>query len=188
VDALIVHDLDRGYHGEAFDRHMADLTGSGLARLHRLKAEGEISAVGMGINRLDDFAEVAGWIEVDFFLVAMPYTLVDQGALRGPMARCLERGIRVVVGAPFASGLLADPSAPGITYDYAPASEEMRAKALAIEAVCRRHGVPLMAAALRFPLAHPAVVSVIPGAVSPAQARQNATNAGREIRASCGGL
>lgn len=181
IDALIVHDLDRGYHAGAFERHMGDLTGSGLARLHRLKAEGEISAVGMGINRLEDFEAVAGWIEVDFFLVAMPYTLLNQEALHGPMARCVERGISIVVGAPFASGLLTNPSAPGLTYDYGPTPDAVRAKALAIEAVCKRHGAPLMAAALQFPLAHAAVVSVIPGAVSPGQARQNAENAGRQI-------
>jgi D-threo-aldose 1-dehydrogenase len=176
VDALIIHDLDRDYHGRAFDGHMKDLTGSGLAYLHRLKADGVISAVGMGMNTLADFTAIAPWIEVDFFLVALPYTLADQAALRGPMADCLRRGIKVVIGAPFASGLLANPSAPGVMYAYAPASPEMVAKARAIEAVCQRHGIPLPAAALQFPLLHAAVVSVIPGAVSGAQVTQNAAN------------
>lgn len=181
VDALIVHDLDRGYHGAACDHHMRDLTGSGLDYLHRLKADGEISAVGMGINALDDFARVADWIAVDFFLVAMPYTLLDQTALHGPMARCAERDVAIVIGAPFASGLLADPAAAGALYNYAPATDDIRAKALAIEAVCLRHGVSLRAAALQFPLFHRAVISVIPGAVSPAQARENAENMRRTI-------
>jgi D-threo-aldose 1-dehydrogenase len=176
IDALIVHDLDRDYHGAAFDGHMKALTGSGLAYLHRLKAEGVISAVGMGMNTLEDFTAIAPWIEVDFFLVAMPYTLADQAALRGPMAECLRRGIKVVIGAPFASGLLANPSAPGVMYAYQPAGVEMVAKAKAIEAICARHEVPLGAAALQFPLLHPAVVSVIPGAVSGAQVTQNAAN------------
>ncbi len=176
VDALIIHDLDRDYQGAAFDGHMKALTGSGLAYLHRLKADAVISAVGMGMNTLADFTEIARWIEVDFFLVALPYTLADQAALRGPMADCLRRGIKVIIGAPFASGLLAAPSAPGVMYAYQPASREMVAKALAIEAVCLRHGVPLAAAALQFPLLHPAVVSVIPGAVSAAQVRANAAN------------
>jgi len=181
VDALIIHDLDRDYHGPAFDGHMQALTGSGLAYLHRLKADGQISAVGMGMNTLSDFTEIAPWIEVDFFLVAMPYTLADQAALHGPMADCARRGIKVIIGAPFASGLLANPSAPGVMYAYAPASAEMVTKARAIETVCARHGVPLAAAALQFPLLHPAVVSVIPGAVSAAQARQNAENVARPI-------
>jgi D-threo-aldose 1-dehydrogenase len=176
VDALIIHDLDRGYHGAAFDGHMNALTGSGLAYLHRLKNEGVISAVGMGINTLEDFTAIAPWIEVDFFLVALPYTLADQAALHGPMADCVRRGIKVVIGAPFASGLLANPSAPGVMYAYQLASAEMIAKAKAIETVCLRHGVPLAAAALQFPLLHPAVVSVIPGAVSAAQVTQNAAN------------
>jgi D-threo-aldose 1-dehydrogenase len=176
VDALVIHDLDRGYHGPAFDGHMNALTGSGLGYLHRLKAEGVISAVGMGMNTLEDFTAIAPWIEVDFFLVAMPYTLVDQAALQGPMADCARRGIKVVIGAPFASGLLANPSAPGVMYAYQPASAEMIAKAKAIETVCARHGVPLAAAALQFPLLHPAVVSVIPGAVSAVQVAQNAAN------------
>jgi D-threo-aldose 1-dehydrogenase len=181
VDALVIHDLDQGYHKDAYDGHMRDLTGSGLAALHRLKAEGEISAVGMGINALEDFERVAGWIEVDFFLVAMPYTLLDQAALYGAMKRCEERGVKVVIGAPFASGLLTDPSAPGLMYGYGPVPEEVRARALAIEEVCRAHDVPVMAAALQFPLMHPAVVSVIPGAVTPDQVRQNAENVGRPI-------
>ena len=176
VDALIIHDLDRDYQGAAFDGHMTALTGSGLAYLQALKAEGVISAVGMGMNTLADFTAIAPWIEVDFFLVALPYTLADQAALHGPMADCTRRGIKVVIGAPFASGLLADPSAPGVMYAYAPASAEMLAKARAIEAVCLRHRVTLAAAALQFPLLHPAVVSVIPGAVSAAQVRANAAN------------
>jgi D-threo-aldose 1-dehydrogenase len=176
VDALIIHDLDRDYHGAAFEGHMAALTGSGLAFLHRLKAEGVISAVGMGMNTLADFTAIAPWIAVDFFLVALPYTLADQAALHGPMADCARRGIKVVIGAPFASGLLANPSAPGVMYAYRPAEPAMIAKARAIEAACRHHGVPLAAAALQFPLLHPAVVSVIPGAVSGAQATQNAAS------------
>jgi D-threo-aldose 1-dehydrogenase len=181
VDALIIHDLDRDYHGAAFDGHMAALTGTGMAYLHRLKAEGVISAVGMGMNTLADFAAIAPWIEVDFFLVALPYTLADQAALHGPMADCARRGIKVVIGAPFASGLLADPSAPGVMYAYAPASPEMVARARAIQSVCARYNVPLAAAALQFPLLHPAVVSVIPGAVSAAQVTQNATNSALQI-------
>ena len=183
VDALVIHDLDRGYHGEAYGPHLAELTGSGLDRLHRLKADGEIGAVGMGINALGDFEALAPWIEVDFFLVAMPYTLLDQAALHGPMAACVERGIPVVVGAPFASGLLADPSDPGLRYNYAAPPEAVRTRALAIEAVCARHGVPLMAAALQFPLLHPAAVSVIPGASKPEHVRQNSANAETPIAA-----
>lgn len=174
IDLLVIHDLDAGYHGADYDRHLRDLTDSGLPALQRLKAEGEISAVGMGINALDDFARVADWIDLDVFLVAMPYTLLDQAALHGPMASCERRGIRVIVGSPFCSGVLTNPSDPALTYGYRPVPESVRARALAIEAACREHGVPLKAAALQFPLLHPAVVAVIPGAVAPDQVRENA--------------
>lgn len=176
LDALIIHDLDQGYQGAAFDAHLAALTTSGLPYLHSLKAAGDIAAIGMGINDLAAFTHFAPWIDVDFFLVAMPYTLLDQSSLHGPMTRCLERGIRVIVGSPFASGLLTNPSNPDLTYNYAPASEAIRARAMAIDATCRAHNIPLMAAALQFPLLHPAVVSVIPGAITPDQVRQNAIN------------
>jgi D-threo-aldose 1-dehydrogenase len=176
VEALIIHDLDRGYHGAAYDGHLRALTDTGLPRLQAMKAAGLISAVGMGMNALDDFAALSPWIDVDFFLVAMPYTLLDQAALHGPMTDCLRRGISVVIGAPFASGLLTNPANPALTYGYGPVPEAIRTKALKIQAECTAHGIPLMAAALQFPLLHPAVVSVIPGAVTPDQVRQNAAN------------
>lgn len=175
VDALVIHDLDRDYHGAAWQGHMNALTGSGLAYLHRLKAAGEISAIGMGINTTEDFAVVADWIDVDFFLVAMPYTLADQPALHGPMATCLRRGIKVVIGAPFASGLLTDPDNPAVTYAYGPVPGDLRARARSIRETCARHDVPLKAAALQFPLLHPAVISVLPGATTPAEVKENAS-------------
>lgn len=183
IDALVIHDLDAPHHGKAMDEHVAQLFGSGFDYLHSLKTDGAIAAVGMGINRIEEFTKFAADAPVDFFIVAMPYTLLDQGALKGPMARCIERGIRVIVGAPFASGLLTDPSRRDATYGYQPVEDQMRQKALAIEAVCRNHGVPLNAAALQFPLMHPAVVSVIPGATSAAHVRANVAAAKQPISA-----
>jgi len=174
LDALVVHDLDELYHPQGLDRHEADLRDSGLPFLHDLKRRGEIAAIGIGINRLAEFERFAGTIDVDFFLVAMPYTLLDQTSLHGPMARCIERGVKVVVGAPFASGILTDPSDPAARYNYRPAEPDIREKALAIDAVCRRHDVPIAAAALQFPLLHPAVVSVVPGANTAGQVSANA--------------
>lgn len=181
VEALIIHDLDQGYHKAAYDGHLKALVDGGLPKLQAMKAEGLISAVGMGMNALEDFTALAPWIEVDFFLVAMPYTLLDQAALHGPMVECLRRGIKVVIGAPFASGLLTNPSAPDLTYGYGPVPDDIRARALAIEVQCLAHGVSLMAAALQFPLLHPAVVSVIPGAVTADQVRQNAASIARPV-------
>ncbi|MEE9322166.1 MAG: aldo/keto reductase [Granulosicoccus sp.] len=176
VDAVVIHDLDQGYHGDNYDKHIADLTDSGLKWLHELKQQGQISAIGIGINACEDFARLVDWIDVDFFLVAMPYTLIDQDALTGPMASCEAKGKRIIIGAPFASGLLTNPADANVLYNYAPASLAIRDKALRINAVCLRHDVPLMAAALQFPLLHPAVTAVIPGATTAAQASHNMAN------------
>lgn len=175
-DALVIHDLDRGHHGERFERHLDDLLSSGLPRLQAMQAEGAIGAIGMGMNDLSDFETLASRVDVDFFLVAMPYTLLDQRALRGPMRTCLERGIGVVIGAPFASGILATNDVAG-TYGYGEAASDVRERAEAIARLCARHDVPLPAAALRFPRLHPAVRAIIPGATRPEHVRANVANA-----------
>ncbi len=181
IDALIIHDLDRRHHGDAMAGHVDQLMGSGQAFLHGLRKAGDIGLVGMGINATEDFAFFVDKVDVDFFLVAMPYTLLDQAALHGPMRRCIERGIGVIIGAPFASGLLADHTNANATYGYAAAADDKRRKAAAIAAVCTRHDVPIRAAALQFPMLHPAVISIIPGAMTPEQVIDNAANARRPI-------
>jgi D-threo-aldose 1-dehydrogenase len=118
---------------------------------------------------------------IDVFLVAMPYTLLDQPALAEELPLCLERGASVVIGAVFASGILALGPAEGALYAYKPAEQEVLERSRRIEAVCARHGVPLAAAALQFPLHHPAVASVIPGPNSPAQVRDNLLHMRRAI-------
>ena len=151
-----------------------------LARLKLLAEQDEIDTVIVAFS--DHLGRLMGKrFDVDFFLVAMPYTLLDQSVLDGPMATCLERGISVIVGAPFASGILATPSDPNVTYNYVPPTAEIREKALRIEAVCKQHGVPLMAAALQFPLKHPAVVSVLPGARTATQLREIVQNSQHKI-------
>jgi D-threo-aldose 1-dehydrogenase len=99
--------------------------------------------------------------------------LLDQKSLGGGLATCVERGISVVVGAPFASGILVRGSRSDAAYGYATAPEAVREKVRRIEAVCNAHGVALPAAALQFPLAHPAVVSIIPGAARAAEVTEN---------------
>ncbi len=181
IDALIIHDLDQGYHGDKFARHFANLNESGLSYLKQLKKSGEISSFGMGINALVDFEYFAERLPVDFFLVAMPYTLLDQDALNSAMKVCLERNIKIVIGAPFASGLLADPTNPDILYNYGPVPEDKRKRAMDLACLCAEFDVPLMAAALQFPLFHPAVCSIIPGAITGDQVSGNAKNFNRAI-------
>jgi D-threo-aldose 1-dehydrogenase len=173
VDALLVHDLDESIHGDRYKDHLAALVESGMRALEELKASGDIKAIGMGINTGHALEKIAPSVELDFVLVAMPYTLLDQASLHTGMAACAARGISVIIGAPFASGILATGPNGNARYGYAVASAEVQAKVRELQATCREHGVSLPAAALQFPLAHPSVVSIIPGAARPSEITQN---------------
>lgn len=167
VDMLAIHDIDVSYHGssDVVDRHFEELTrGGGWRALEELKRSGDIRGIGCGVNQLGTVPEILDRGEVDFFLVAMPYTLLDQGALDEEFPLCLQRGVSVVIGAVFASGILATGPSQNASYGYTSAPEEIRLKAQRIQRVCEAHGVTLQAAALQFPLFHPAVAAIIPGA------------------------
>ncbi len=174
VDALVIHDLDPAFHDpETLAAHENDLISTGMKALEELKAAGEIQAVGMGINQKESLADLAQKVDLDFALVAMPYTLIDQDSLHAGMADCLKKGVSVIIGAPFASGILATGSGGDSKYNYGAASDAVQAKVGKIEAVCAAHDVSLQAAALQFPLAHPAVTSIIPGAARREEIEQN---------------
>jgi D-threo-aldose 1-dehydrogenase len=177
VDALLIHDLDTGYHGDdaGVTARLNELSeGGGYAALEELKRTGHIRAIGAGINMTGMVPRFLERFPLDFFLIAMPYTLLSQEALERELPLCEERGVGVVIGAPFASGILAKgPEASDATYGYRPPESPIVDKARRIRAACERHGVPLGAAALQFPVAHPAVASVIPGPNAPDQVRQN---------------
>ncbi len=112
-------------------------------------------------------------VDADFFLVATPYTLVEQPVLDEEFPLCAARGVGLVIGAVFATGILATGAVPGARYNYHVATPEELERVRRMQAVCARHGVPLAAAALQFPMHHPLVASVIPGAFHPDQVRQN---------------
>lgn len=176
VDALAIHDLDMRYHEnpEGVDARFRELdTGGGYAALREIVASGGVSAIGAGINRTGLIPKFLAAFDLDYFLVAMPYTLLSQEGL-AELNQCAERGVSVIIGSPYASGLLASGATRPASYDYGDAPAAMVEKTRRLESVCARHAVPLAAAALQFVLAHPAVVSVIPGPASPEQARQNA--------------
>jgi len=173
VDALVIHDMDALHHGDQLPVFEKQLFDSGIKALEELKASGDILAFGMGINRGDQLATTATRVPLDFTLVAMPYTLLDQASLHTGMAQCLKRNVSVIIGAPFASGILVTGSQAGAKYAYSAAPAEIQEKVRGIEAVCKAHGVAMPAAALQFPLAHPAVVSVIPGSAKPSEVTQN---------------
>ena len=127
----------------------------------------------MGINVNAALEGIATQVPLDFCLVAMPYTLLDQQSLHRGMQTCLDRGVSVIIGAPFASGILVTGSGAGAKYAYGAASPQVQAKVQGIEAVCRAHGVRLPFAALQFVLAHPAVAAVIPGAARASEVEDN---------------
>jgi D-threo-aldose 1-dehydrogenase len=159
IDVLHVHDAQD---------HVDEALRGAYPALAELRADGTIAAVGAGMNYVEPLIRLAHEADFDCFLVAGRYTLLDQTALPELLPLCLGRGIRVIVGGVYNSGILADPS-PGATFDYAPAPRGRLEQARRLAAACARHGVPLIAAALQFPLAHPAVASVLVGARSPAE-------------------
>lgn len=176
VDALVIHDLDPGHHGseEAVERRLTELSEEGGYRaLTELKDAGEIAAIGAGVNRLGMIPKFLDRFDLDFVLLAMPYTLLNQDALDAELPLCVERGVSVVIGAPFASGILAVGPVREATYGYQAPADEILDRARRIARICDRHATPLGAAALQFPLAHPAVVSVIPGPNHPDQVATN---------------
>ncbi|HEY5637845.1 MAG TPA: aldo/keto reductase [Burkholderiales bacterium] len=184
VDALAIHDLDLRFHQteEKVKHYLDQLDGGGGFRvLEDLKRAGEIKAIGAGINHTGMIPQFLERFAMDYFLVAMPYTLLDQQALDGELALCAARGVSVVIGAPFASGILATGAVRGARYRYVTAEPDIVDKVKRIEAVCARHAVPLAAAALQFPLFHPVVAATIPGADAPAQIEANVAHLQRAI-------
>lgn len=173
IDALLIHDPEAQGHGEHHAARMKDMSTSGIKALEELKASGQIKAIGMGLNATESVETIAPLVPLDFMIIAMPYTLLDQSALSRGLKRCVEQNISVIIGAPYASGLLATGPGPNARYRYGIASDEIQDKVRNIQAVCAKHGVSLQAAALQFPLGHPTVVSVIPGGAKPEEVTAN---------------
>ena len=171
VDILYVHDIGRVTHGAQHQHYWEQLTqGGGFRALTQLRDEGSVSAIGLGVNEWEVIAEAIEVADIDCALLAGRYTLLEQAAREPLLDRCARRGIGIVIGGPFNSGILA--GAKKFNYEDAPA--DIIARVEAIAAVCRDHDAPIQAAALQFPMAHPAVVSCVAGAQSPGQLRQNA--------------
>jgi len=174
-DLAVIHDLDHLYHGRGvkLDWYFGQLAASGWRAIEELRAAGLIRGIGAGINDRGLIPRFLDLMDLDYFLVAMPYTLLHQEVLDDEFPAAVARGCAFVIGSPFQSGILATGPKPGAKYNYADAPAEVLAKVGRIQEVCERHDVPLAAAALQFPLGHPAVAAVIPGASSPAQLKRN---------------
>ena len=173
VDIVYIHDIDRKTHGEAHSQRLVDALDGGLPALAKLKSEGAIVAYGLGVNDVAICCEVLRNADLDVILLAGRYTLADQSALPALLPECERRGVAIVLGGPFNSGILAtgarpaDGSMPYFNYGLAP--PKIVERVAAIERVCVEFDVPLPAAALQFPDAHPAIATVIPGARSVAE-------------------
>jgi D-threo-aldose 1-dehydrogenase len=163
VEILFIHDIGQMTHGDKAEARFRDAMEGGYRALDELRAGGAVKAIGLGVNEwqvCEDAMDHGRW---DVFLLAGRYTLLEQTALDSFLPRCISEKVSIVVGGAFNSGILATGAIEGATYNYAPAPAEIRARVDRIEAICRAHGVPMAAAALQFPLTHPAVASVIPG-------------------------
>ena len=177
VDVLVIHDLDFWHHKTepGVSAYFSQLFSSGWRALDELRSSGAIKAIGAGINEMGMIPRFLDLVDVDFFIVALNYTLLDQEVLDDEFPRCEELGVGAVVGAVFASGILATGPVEGAVYRYVPATPEILEKTRRIEQVCQRHDVPLRAAAMQFPLAHPIVAAIIPGALEVAHVQSNVT-------------
>ena len=153
--------------------HYEAAIGEAYPALADLRAQGVITAIGAGMNEWEMPARFAREADFDCFLVAGRYTLLDQSALAEFLPLCQEKGISVILGGPYNSGILASDLSPEATYQYAKAPHEILDRARRIRSVCDQYGVPLNAAALQFGLAHPAVASTIPGVCSSAEVEGN---------------
>ncbi len=175
VDILYAHDLDLFNHGQpdALKEYLDDFVAGGYRALLRLRDEGVISAFGAGLNEWESAQWLAERCDFDIFLLAGRYTLLEQEADVSFLPLCLQRGIGIVIGGPYNSGILATGPRPGAYYNYGQAPPEILDRVARIDAVCSLHGVRLLDAAFQFPLTHGTVLSVIPGGQSVAEMDSN---------------
>ncbi|MEM1430260.1 MAG: aldo/keto reductase [Pseudomonadota bacterium] len=183
LDLLFAHDIDVPNQGsrEAVNAKVDQLMAGGYHALDRLRADGTIAGFGAGVNEWEVCQQIAERGEVDIFLVAGRYTLLEQEALETFLPLCEARGIGVVIGGAYNSGILATGPRAGAYYNYDTAPPAILERVTRIESVCAAHGVRLIDAAFRFPLLHKAVVSVIPGSQSTAEMQSNIAAAGAVV-------
>jgi D-threo-aldose 1-dehydrogenase len=176
VDILLAHDIGQLTHGDRHQAVLAQFLDGGYRAMRSLRDQGAVDAIGIGVNEVAICLDLLERVELDVILLAGRHTLLDSGAAETLLPLCEAKGVRVIVGGPYNSGILARPlaEATDLHYDYAAPPPAMVAKARAIEAVAERFGVSLPVAALHFPLRHPAVASVIPGMANAAEVADNA--------------
>jgi D-threo-aldose 1-dehydrogenase len=175
IEILFLHDIDAGTHSEAGveDKLRELFSGGGYRALSELREAEKIAAIGAGVNTWQICERLLGEADFDGFLLAGRYTLLEQDPLESFLPLCVKRDVGIILGGPYNSGILATGAVDGARFDYAAAPESILQRVRNLEGVCAAHNTTLIAAALQFPLGHPAVKSVIPGASTPDEVRQN---------------
>ncbi|WP_088182875.1 aldo/keto reductase [Sphingobium sp. Z007] len=165
IDILYVHDIGRFAHGDAHEARMRELLNGGFRALEELRRTGAVRAIGLGVNETAVCEEILAHADIDLILLAGRYTLLEQSPLDSLFPLCAARGVRIIVGGPFNSGILAQGVRHGgpVHYDYGEPPAPIVDRVRRIEAHCDAFGVALGAAALQFPIGHPLVATVIPG-------------------------
>lgn len=172
IDILYAHDLGRATHGHAHPALFAQFLDGGYRAMRELRDEGRVGAIGLGVNEWQVCVEAIEAADLDVILLAGRYTLLEQSPLDRFFPACEARGVAVMIGGPYNSGILAAGTRGAAHYDYGAVPPAVMERVAALERVCDAHAVPLAAAALQFPLAHPQVVSVIAGLKTPTEVEQ----------------
>ncbi|WP_321788478.1 aldo/keto reductase [Paraburkholderia sp. J94] len=174
IDMLLVHDIGRFTHGDRNAHYWRQLSeGGGFRALDELRASGAVKAIGFGVNEREVIRDAMREFDIDCALLAGRYTLLEQQPLDDLLPACVERGVSILLGGAFNSGILARGVSGDRKFNYGDAPPEVVERVARLEAVCRRYDAPLAAAALQFPYAHPAVATVLTGARSAAELQEN---------------
>jgi len=174
IDIALIHDVDVWTHGAAMiEQRFAEAMEGAYRALDDLRSQGVVSAIGVGVNEAEMCRRFAKAGDFDCMLLAGRYSLLEQGALTSFLPLAEERNIAILLGGVFNSGILATGAVEGAMYDYRPAPPEVMDRVARIEAVCRAHRVALPVAAMRFPLGHEAISSLVLGAVSATEVARN---------------
>jgi D-threo-aldose 1-dehydrogenase len=183
VDIALIHDVDIWTHGsaEAYERRFREAMDGAYRALDELRRSGVVRVIGVGINEVAPCVRFAKEAAFDCFLLAGRYTLLEQNGLNDLFPLAEQHGFSLLLGGPFNSGILATGATPGAKYNYKPALPAIIKQVARIEAVCKRHDVPLAAAAIQFPLGQPTIASIVTGAVSPFEVERNAAYVDMQI-------
>jgi D-threo-aldose 1-dehydrogenase len=185
VDIALIHDVNRRWQGERVEERYREAMTGAYPALAELRAQGVVKAIGVGVNDWEILLRFAADGDFDCFMLAGRYTLLDHSAGMRFMPECTRRGIAVLMAAPFNSGILATGPVAGATYFYQDADADVVARTRRIVAICARHRVALPAAALQFPLANPAVASVVTGMRDADEVAQNLAHMRAPIPLDC---